>query len=353
MRKLATFTAVIALAVFGFASAANADEYADTVNNFALPDLGCLVGGGTCDVTGDNADGGTDALGAPNGNAADNTTFTSLGFDTNLGLGGVLILDFTDNVCLDDGTGAVDFTVNEVVETAENYSVAIGLQGAALTTLVAAGTGTTSFDNEGVAAFNQTRITALAGPDTNPTGGADIDAVSCLFTLDQADIEKAIVGDDDIDIGVDFQQSFSFTITITNNTVIDGGLASLNFLDVVPAEFDVTDATVTAEPEANDCSASAAEGGAKGKGKGNQKLAPDIVTITAAGLNDGESCTITVDVSTDGDHPGRGNSPDFTPTSCPAGGEIVLNEGVKVFDSSFNLLFQDDDTLGLTCVFPI
>jgi hypothetical protein len=44
---------------------------------------------------------------------------------------------------------------------------------------------------------------------------------------------------------------------------------------------------------------------------------------------------------TDDDHPGKGQSPTWTPTACP----VTLNDGVKVFDASMNLLLQDDDSL--------
>ena len=63
--------------------------------------------------------------------------------------------------------------------------------------------------------------------------------------------------------------------------------------------------------------------------------------MTAGGLDDDDSCEITVWVMTDDDHPGRGNNPTWTPTSCP----VTLNDGVKVFDASMNLLLQDDDSL--------
>ena len=55
-------------------------------------------------------------------------------------------------------------------------------------------------------------------------------------------------------------------------------------------------------------------------------------------------------MTTDNDHPGKGRNkdngngpgnPEFTPTSCP----VVLNDGVKVFDASMNLLLQDDSSL--------
>ena len=184
MRRLATLTAVAALAAFGFSGAAMAQiEFADGVQSFA-------PGGG--DLSGDDGDNGTDALGTPDGAVGDNTTFTSLGFN---GGGGVLVLNFNDNFCLDDGTNAVDFTVAEIDGsgtqgggTAELYDVSIGLQGGALTLLAATGNGVTSFDNEGIVVFNQIEIEATntAGGTTD---GADIDAVTCLFPAFPVEID--------------------------------------------------------------------------------------------------------------------------------------------------------------------
>jgi hypothetical protein len=69
------------------------------------------------------------------------------------------------------------------------------------------------------------------------------------------------------------------------------------------------------------------------KGK---KMLPDIITMTAGGLADGDSCTIKVWVMTEKEH-----KKTFAPTDCP----VTLNNGVKVFDASMNLLLQDDSSL--------
>lgn len=366
MRRLVSLAASTILAVnVAFIGRAGADEFADAVDDFQLPDPGCLVAGGTCDVTGDDNDGGVDALDAPDGDVSDNTTFTSLGFDTDLSRGGTLVLDFTDNVCLDDGSAAVDFTIDEVAGVDEDYSVEIGQQGETLTALSVDGLGTTSFDNEGVASFNQVKMTALGNAVTDPTGGADIDAVTCLNSLDfgTAHVVKGDLSPTTINItskdGFDAQQSFDFTITISNPE--DEDLSGLVFSDVLPAEFDVSSVDVdnTNAPVGGGCAASSAEHTNQGK-SGKAKLQPDIVTFVAD-LADDESCDILVTAVTDDDHPGGGQSPTWTPTSCPSSGMIVLNEGVEVFedvDMSGTVskgdvrLFQDDDSLELTCVGP-
>lgn len=376
-------TAAAALAVsFGYSGTASADPYADSaVLDYPAGD-DCPTAGGFCDTSGDNDDGGTDALGEKNsthhgGAVNDNTAWTSLGFNTDTGLGGVLTLDFTDNACLN--LAGDDLQIFEAFH-GETYDVAVGIINGALATVAAGATGD-ALVNAGVA-FNRVEITALDG--VNTTSGADIDAIECLSPLDVADITKAIehhpddtvggVDDDQINITsatFDEQQFKAFSIEITNNTGVNGGFAGLTFIDVVPAEFDLdplpeylandalennvcADGTcdgVQVTDNAADCTASGAEGGAKAKGKGNQKLAPDVITIDASGLDNGESCEITVWVMTDDDHPGRGRNPDFTPTSCPDTA-VVLNDGVKVFDASMNLLLQDDDSLELTCLFP-
>lgn len=336
----------------GFGNAASADPHADAVESFTLPNAECLVAGGTCDVTGDNGDNGADALAAANGNAADNTTYTSLGYDTNTNIGGVLVLNFTDNVCLDEGTAAVDFDVFEVAGVAENYSVHVGPGTPG--TSVGNGTGNTSFDSP-VSAFSRITLTALAGPITDPTGGPDIDAVSCTYTLDSADITKAFAdhlldsnAEDEIYQvtkfnGIDIQYK-AFSISITNNSGVNGGLTGLVLMDTVPAEFDLDPTQddqgdggakdgVKVTTNDTDCTASGVEHQSNGRGN---KLKPEFITIDAGGLDNGESCTVTVWVMTDKEH-----KKIFTPTECP----VVLNDGVKVFDGSMNLLMQDDDSL--------
>jgi len=355
MRTLATLLAAAAIAGFGFTGTAFADPFAD-------PPAENLVTFG--DVTGDNGDGGLDATGPDNGDASDITTFTSLGFDGTDG--GTLILRFTDNVCLNGANP--DFTVFEV-GAAEPYNVSVGLVSCKLKS-AGSGVGDTNL-NSPVAAFNRISITAT-GDLTGDTSGPDIDAVECLYTLDQADIVKAFADNpqdggalDEIDVRVKGQtaggdQQFkAFTIKITNNTGINTGFAGLTFFDAVPAEYDLDPDGESPSLLAtnNDCADGVCNGiaedangkctvtadvpnGAKvghGGNKLRSKLEPELLSIDASALMIGEMCTTTVFVKTDlGDHKKM-----YTPTSCP----VDLNSGVKVFDALKNLLLQDDDQL--------
>lgn len=355
MRKLATFTAAAALvAVFGFTGTASADPWADDAIAFTPG-----TGGGANPTAAEDA--------------PDGTTVT-------LGDNGNIVLNFTDNVCLDDGTATEDFTVTELVDNLpESYSVAIGFQGEALTPLAAGGLGITDFDTEGVAAFNQISITDDG--EQLFANGSDIDAVTCAnsFDLGTDQIEKTNTGSTDIIIQAKFatsngQQFFSFEIKITNADGED--LSDIVFEDVLPAEFDldpvaedladgggidacasgdgVCDGVRVITDDSGTCTATGAEGGAKGKGNGNQKLAPDIVTITDTASDTGEICEVEVFAQTDNDHPGRGNAL-FTPTECNETTFIFLNDGVQVIDTSGAedlVLFRDDDQLELSCVAP-
>ncbi len=359
MRTLVTLLAAAAIAAFGLVGTAQADKWADSVDSIFIP--------AEADVSGDNGDGGDDALEPANGAAGDNTTFTSIGWEeTDTPSGGILVLDFDDNVCL-NGVDP-DFTVFEVGAgeggVDEPYDVLVGLQGGALTS---AGSGVGDTDlNSPVAAFNRISITAT-GDLTGDTSGPDIDAVECLYTLDQADIVKAFVlspldgsgNEDEIDViekGDFTVQHKAFTIKITNNTGTNGGLAGLIFFDAVPAEYDLdpdgedkaNDATINsvcadgvcdgiAEDLNGKCvvTESRPEGATHGKNAGN-KLEPELLSINAGTLNDAEMCTTTVYVMTE-----AGHKKSTTPTSCP----VDLNSGVKVFDALKNLLLQDDDQL--------
>lgn len=369
-RKLSTVTAAAALlAAVGFSGTAWAGPGADVVDSLIIPT--------EADVSGDDGDGGADALfetDCPNNcDGGDSDKFTSIGWtdDNNGGdpggdpEGGVLIMSYTDNVCLD--LAGADLIVFEQgapelfdVETAFGAGV---FSDATVGTFTAndpvTSVNSTEFESEG-GAFNKVRITATNMAGSSIFSGAEIDAVECLNSFDAADITKDFSThgtDPDPDEinqtskgGFDEPQYKAFEITITNNTGADGGLSGLTIIDVVPAEFDLdgigesddvgTDGILDGvQVVAGDCTATGTEGGAKGKGKGNQKLAPEIITIDAGGLDDGDSCTIKVWVTTDSDKPGNG--PNWTPSACP----VTLNDGVKIFDSSMNLLLQDDDTL--------
>ncbi len=373
MRTLTSLLAVAAIAAFGFAGTAFADPFAD-------PPAESLVTFG--DVSGDNADGGLDATGPDNGNAAVNTTFTSLGWDG--ANGGTLVLRFTDNTCL-DGTDP-DFTVFEVGAgeggSDEPYDVSVGLIGGGLSS-AGSGIGDTNL-NSPVAAFNRISITAT-GDLTGTTSGADIDAVECLnnFNFGTAHIAKANLGTGTIGIqskgGDDAKQFFFFKITSANPENED--LSDLLLKDILPAEFDLDSVAedvadgggidacasgdgvcdgvmVSGGTNPEKCTATGAEHTNQGKSGKPFKLQPDIVSITDITLGDDESCEVTVWAMTDQ----KANNPKkvtWTPTECNEGTFIFLNEGVEVIDtmgttdpSDDVTLFVDDDQIELICTGP-
>lgn len=337
------------------------------------------------DATGDeitvNSVGDGDNSGAPNeGNAVDND-FVSF---YSMGEGGEVVIFFTDNTALPDGTPAADITIWErcgnstigVANADEPVDVDLS-QGAGFVNDVV--TGTTSdgasavlegsaficpvqvdLDSVALAGATQVRITDLCDPDGADSNGCDntnfggfdpaeVEALNSL-AFGTGQIMKMIVGDSDItetgsNSGFDGEQTFQFEIQVTNPDGAD--LTGFTFQDTVPAEFDVTAAVAdnTDSPTNLGCTV-------VGVSEGNGPfLAPDFVTFTVD-LAAGESCKVTVDVRTDDDHPGRGRNPDFTPTTCPEGETLTLNDGVEVFDTaSGDLIFRDDSSLELTCTF--
>jgi hypothetical protein len=345
-------TAAAALvAVMGFSGTAKADPYADFLAGSFINEATCAGG-----CYGD----ATLTLEAPGGGFA------------SLGHGGWVLLNFTDNICF-VGTGD-DIIVYErgpanPTPDPDDYDVQVGLINGSLSTAVSrstflSGPNPENLDSTGVTVFNQLKITDTGNAGGGIYAGTDVDAVECLDSFDfgTAHIVKSITeGGTNINItsktGFNDPQEYQFTITITNSNGVN--LSYIIFKDVVPAEFDVTNAEVTADPDldgANQrCDVDSFEH--TNNGNGPAKLQPDIIEITADTLAGGESCTITVDVATDNDHPGKNSL--WTPTSCPIGG-ILLNEGVQVWDDvnedweinkdDDTLLFVDDDTLTLGCV---
>jgi len=104
-----------------------------------------------------------------------------------------LVLNFTDNVCL-DGTGG-DVKIWEVFH-GETYDVEVGLTGGALTNVASGATGDAMVDVDTGTFFNQIRLTAL--DSENITSGADIDAVQCLNSISA---NGAVIEIDGCDVG--------------------------------------------------------------------------------------------------------------------------------------------------------
>lgn len=361
LAKLCSASGALALA-FALAAPAAADDYADSV-----VDSAGITGEACCNDP-------ADALGAPD------AVSTTSGFVT-IEDGGFLTLDFDDNLCFEDGSTAPDLRVHEQLDADETFTVSVGLQSGTLSGSVAGESETgEELDFFGVAPnslFNRARLDSTSNGGTVP--GVDVDAMECLFTLDQADIKKDFADnpldttgvEDEIYAGLDEPQFKAFTITITNDTGVDEAFVGLTFFDVVPAEWDLSpdseDAFVGSDGNSDgvqvtdasdalgDCAVESAEEHTS-NGQGN-KLKPEFISLSAEGLADGESCTFTVWVETDQDQPGKGRAknrgqgsgnPDFTPTSCP----VTLNDGVRVLDSSGVTLFEDDDSLIFVDVDP-
>ena len=184
----------------------------------------------------------------------------------------------------------------------------------------------------GIAAFNRIKIIATDWAGQTTLAGFDLDAVKALHSLDSTDIVKALTGNTKVEVGAADPQSFSFKITITNNTGDDGGLAGLEFRDTIPAEFNLDpDKDLDAiDIDNDDCTCEISQ--PKGADRGQQpKLEPEFLTIDASGLADEEEDEFSL----------------YEPTSFEEDCELVLNEGVKVYDEEGNFLFQDDDSLTL------
>lgn len=336
------------------------DPFADVVASFTLP-AGCLTPTAFCDTTTDDDDQGADALDAPNhtshsGSVSDVSAYTSLGFDSNTTEGGVLRLNFTDNTCLDDVGD--DIQIFEVSH-GETYDVDIGLAGGTLNNIGSDVFGDALLESS-VAVFNQVELVATSGGGVG-TDGADIDAAECLNSLSfgTAHIEKTNTGETDINVGFGApQDGFQFTITIWNNTGSDSGLEDIIFRDVVPGEFDIVGNEIGIVSDSGACEVALNHPAGAIK-KNFEKLEPEFIDIDASGLLNNDSCTITVDVETDSKEFPHGKSPGYTPTSCDT--TIVLNEGVQVFfddgntegevDKNDTLLYVDDESIDLTCVF--
>ena len=267
-----------------------------------------------------------------------------------------------------DGSAAPDLTVweagavNNVPDGGEVFISADGVNFVSVGNASAGAVPNTSpndfdIDGTGVPFVRYVKI-VNGGDPTADTGahGLDVDAIEGLTSIGADDIEKDFATNtasgqtgniDDIDVGTDTQQFKAFTIEITNNTGVNGGLAGLTFFDVVPGEFDLDGAPSS---DNADCTvATSNPPGATANGKAKSKLEPEFISISADNLDDGESCTVTVNVKTDSKTFPKGKSPAFTPTSCELG-SIVLNDGVRIIhDASGATIFEDDDSLALTC----
>ena len=287
---------------------------------------------------------------------------------------------FDNNVILPGSGGNDDFSVWEACSAfsldQNKGTVSVSADGVTWFSLgdTTVDGGANDFDIEGtgLSFVKYVKIVGAGTPVEPGADGMDLDSIEALTSLSVDDIEKAFADNprdggfmDEIDVRVKgetdaaHQQFKAFTITITNNTGVDNAFTGLIFFDAVPAEYDLdpegedrADASDDNVCDDSDCNGIAEDANGKctvtadipngakpghGGDKGRSKLEPELLSIDASGLLDGDNCTTTVYVMTDlGDHKKM-----YTPTSCP----VDLNSGVKVFDVTRNLLLQDDDQL--------
>lgn len=126
-------------------------------------------------------------------------------------------------------------------------------------------------------------------------------------------------GADPVGLGKDVSSEYVYTININAN--FDN---TLDVLDVVPAEFDVTALNSTCG------TATSTEG--KGSGKGNPfKLQPDFILWDLEGCDTAVSQSLTVTIVTD-NNPGhaRKGIAFYEPTEC---GPLSLNDGAALMGS--------------------
>lgn len=284
---------------------------------------------------------------------------------------GFIIVRFDDNVIIPDGTGASDLTVWEASSNGKDNDLADVYVSADGTTwnlvgqardypaLVPLGNppypNDFDIDGTGLTFVKYVKLVNQPAPHNAGAKGFDSDAFEGLTSIGTDDIVKDFAINtasgqsgniDEIDVGTGSLQFKAFTIDITNNTGIDGGLSGLTFFDVVPGEFDLDGDPVASAG----CTVTTSNPpGASANGKNKTKLEPEFISIDAGGLDDGLTCTVTVNVQTDTKTFPNGRSPAYTPTSCLSG-TIVLNDGVRIIhDATGATIFEDDDSLALTC----
>ncbi len=379
VRDLSIPAAMAAMVMaFGFARSARADPYADSVAGFDPVTSGISATGDTLSTSVDAdepAEGGTDALGAPD--AGTWAQSVALGLDqkgtptTEDDDRGTIVLDFTDNVCV--GISGGDIRVWEVADN-ENYLLEIALNGGAFSPPTT-GFGTDNVDLLDVLdgeVFNRVRITAINAVGNLNFAGADIDAVKCLASIGADDLTATNTGPTSFDFAANGPQHFDYEITITNNTASDGALNDLVAFDVIRADFRLDPAGEDFADDGDATNNSCADAG------GCDGIAEDMfcpVTVppraTASGLEPqpftigidlaaNAACTTTVFVayeSAAGSH--KKSAGRSKPKDCDLVVDgnpgvfdtIALNDGIKVFDTfSGELLFGPKDSIQLAGV---
>jgi hypothetical protein len=155
--------------------------------------------------------------------------------------------------------------------------------------------------------------------------------VSKLYALQTLTYTKTNTGATSIPISSTVSTPLSYRILIANGGGSSVDVTGFSFWDVLPAEFDLASPPVVAG-----CSVAATQ--PPGASHGNQpKLEPEFLQLIPSNpIGVGTSCQVDVAAKTDQNPASaKGNKgPQYEPTACPAGGKILLNEGIQVFDTT-------------------
>jgi len=224
MTTTKSLTALATIAVLlGSAGGALADPYADSAVSLQRVTSGTLLDGTSVNTSYDDGDDGSDATGPRDAFSGEPNKQTVLGYDPSTGAGGVLELDFTNNICV-DGAG-VDLLFHEIgsnehalVEVSndggQNY-VSLGEMGPS-TNFRADAAGQISY-------FNRMRITATDFAGATTASGLDLDAVQCLNSLDESEYASTVdgcdlsTGETGLDVNNAFVFSDGFALTVDMN----------------------------------------------------------------------------------------------------------------------------------------
>lgn len=218
MTKVRSTTALATLAIaFGFGGAAQADPFADGAVSIQRVTSGTGDNGITLMTLFDDGDDGSDATGMSDYDVFGRHTYSTLGIDqkgtldTSDDVGGVVVLDFTDNVCLADV--GMDLDVYDGGND-ESALVEASYDGVNFYTLGEVTPGAYELDADGtVPFFTQVRITATDRNGLNAAGwdfsaGMDVDAVECLNSIDAEafafDVDSCDLTSGDPGLDVDF-----------------------------------------------------------------------------------------------------------------------------------------------------
>ncbi len=176
--------------VCGAGSAAWADPYADKVVELKRVTPGMLPDNTRVSTDADDGDAGIDSLGAPDVASGNFATVTALGYDPKGtmdpadDLGGHIVLDFTDNACM-DGTGP-DIRFSEGGNNESAY-VAVSNDGGKTYVEIGMVGPASNFELDlagKIAHFNRMRVTSMDVVGNLDLAGFDFDAVECLNSAD-------------------------------------------------------------------------------------------------------------------------------------------------------------------------